>query len=82
MIEFLSLGLPDQLSRKYWGMDMFMVKALEKALRLPLTRQQEMLVCQEIVKKCQILARGFDKRNNQAEAQKWLSLIDQYGPRS
>lgn len=61
---------------------MFRVKALEKALRLPLNRQQEMLVCQEIAKKCQVLARRFDKRNNQAEAQKRLSLIDQYRPRS
>jgi glycosyltransferase involved in cell wall biosynthesis len=73
-------GHADQLSRKYWGMDRFRVEALEKTLSLDLTPDQEMLVRQEIVKKCQILAIGFEKRNNKAEARKYLSLIDKHRP--
>jgi glycosyltransferase involved in cell wall biosynthesis len=74
-------GHPDQLSRKYWGMDRFRIKALEKALHLDLTPHQEMLVKQEIVRKCQILESGFEKRNNKDEARKYLSLIDKYRPK-
>ncbi len=73
-------GHSDQLSRKYRAMDGFRVKALEKALQLGLTPPQEMLVRQEIVKKCQILVSGFEKRNSKAEARKYLSLIDKYRP--
>jgi len=71
-------GHSDQLSRKYWGMDRFRVKALEKALNLNLKPEQEILVRQEIVKKYQILAKGFEKRNKQEEMRKCLSLIDKY----
>jgi len=74
-------GHPDQLSRKYWGMDRFRVKALEKTLHLDLTPHQEMLVRQEIVRKCQILANGFEKRNNKSEVRKYLSLINKYRPK-
>jgi len=73
-------GHSDQLSRKYRAMDGFRVKALEKALQLGLTSPQEKLVRQEIVKKCQILVNGYEKRNNRAEARKYLSLIDKYRP--
>lgn len=71
-------GHPGQLSQEFWGMDRFRVKALEKALRLDLTDRQEMLVRQELVKKCHILVNGFKKRNNQSEAKKYLSLINRY----
>ena len=74
-------GHSDQLSRKYWGMDRFRVKALEKALNLNLKPEQEILVRQEIVKKYQILAKGFEKRNKQEEMRKCLSLIDKYRPK-
>jgi glycosyltransferase involved in cell wall biosynthesis len=73
-------GHADQLSRQYWGMDRFRIKALEKTLSLNLTPDQEMLVKQEILRKCQILAIGFEKRNNKAEARKYLSLIDKHRP--
>lgn len=74
-------GHSDQLSRRYWGMDRFRVKALEKVLHLRLTPHQKHLVRQEIVRKCQILANGFEKRNNNTEARKYLSLIDKYSPK-
>jgi glycosyltransferase involved in cell wall biosynthesis len=71
-------GHPDQLSRKFWGMDRFRIKALEKALNLRLTAHQEELVKQEIVRKCGILARGFEMRNNQKEAKKYFKLLEKY----
>ncbi len=74
-------GHDDQLSRKYWGMDRFRVKALEKTLNLGLTPHQDELVRQEIVRKSRILAIGFKKRNNMAEAGMYLSLADKYRPK-
>jgi len=73
-------GHADQLSKKYWGMDRFRVYALEKALKLDLTPEQRKSVKQELVKKCQILVKGFQKRNKHDEAQKYLSLIEEYKP--
>jgi len=71
-------GHPDQLSRKYWGMDRFRVKALEKMFNLNLSPEQEKLVKQEIVRKSRILADGFLKRKKKTEAEKYLSLIKKY----
>jgi glycosyltransferase involved in cell wall biosynthesis len=71
-------GHPDQLSQKFWGMDRFRVKALEKALSLELTPSQESLVRKELVKKCRILAKGFAKRNKHEEAKKYLALLEKY----
>jgi glycosyltransferase involved in cell wall biosynthesis len=73
-------GHPDQLSRQFWAMDRFRVKALEKALRLPLTSGQELLVRKEIVRKCRILVEGFRKRGKEEEAQEFLALIDKCRP--
>lgn len=71
-------GHSDQLSHKYWGMDRFRIQALEKALILDLTVDQEGLVRQEILKKCQILANGFRKRKKESEAKKYLLLMEKY----
>ncbi|MCK4645474.1 MAG: glycosyltransferase [Candidatus Aminicenantes bacterium] len=71
-------GHSDQLSGKYWGMDRFRIKALEKAIHLPLTPHQEKLVRQEIVKKCRILVQGFKKRKKISEAQKYSLILDKY----
>jgi glycosyltransferase involved in cell wall biosynthesis len=71
-------GHPDQLSYRYWGMDRFRIQALEKALGLELTRQQQKSVKGEIVRKSRILARGFEKRDNGAEADRYRTLIRKY----
>ena len=71
-------GHPDQISQKFWGMDRFRIKALEKALKLGLTPSQEMLVRQELVRKYQVLVTGFKKRNKQEEAKKYLILLEKY----
>ena len=68
-------GHPDQLSRKYWGMDQFRITALEKALSLNLTQNQRKLVTQEIEKKCRILIQGLQKRGKHTEAEKYLNII-------
>jgi len=72
-------GHIDQLSKKYWGMDRFRVRALEKALCLDLTSQQKQQVKQEMVKKCKILVKGFEKRNKNIEAEKYYSIMNKYG---
>ena len=71
-------GHPDQLSHKYWGMDRFRVKALEKALLLDLTSEQRNLVRKELIKKCQVLVKGFQKRKKYTEVKKYSELIDKY----
>ncbi|MFW6131394.1 MAG: glycosyltransferase family 2 protein [Candidatus Aminicenantaceae bacterium] len=71
-------GHSDQLSRKFWGMDRFRVKALEKALCSNLNPEQKVLVRNELKRKCEILANGFRKRNKLDEAEKYLDLINKY----
>ena len=71
-------GHEDQLSKKYWGMDRFRITALEKALNLDLSPEQESLVRREIVRKARILAKGFQSRNRKKEAAEYCSLIDKY----
>jgi len=72
-------GHADQLSRKYWGMDRFRVKALEKALRLDLTPYQRELVTREIVAKCRVLVEGFAKRGKSKEAEIFRNKMAAYG---
>jgi glycosyltransferase involved in cell wall biosynthesis len=67
-------GHPDQLSRRYWGLDRFRVAALEKALRLDLSPEEEALVRQEIAAKCRVLVAGFEKRGQTAEAAAYRRL--------
>ncbi len=57
-------GHPDQLSRKYWGIDRFRVRALEKILEQDLTIGQRKLVLEEILHKLSILSLGRQKRRN------------------
>lgn len=67
-------GHPDQLSRKYWGLDRFRLEALKKALRLELTPQEEELVNNEIAVKCRVLAAGCEKRGKPEEAAAYRRL--------
>jgi len=69
-------GHPDQLSKKYWGMDRFRIIALEKILKEDLPGEWRELVIKEIIKKCTILANGCLKRNKKEEAEKYLKKID------
>jgi glycosyltransferase involved in cell wall biosynthesis len=71
-------GHPDQLSHKYWGMDQFRVRALEKALQMELSPLQEEQVRGELIKKCNILVAGFGKRNKRTEVNFYSALIEKY----
>lgn len=73
-------GHPDQLSRKYWGMDRWRVRALVKALELEVNPDQEKLIKQEIQKKCEVLISGFLKRGKTEEAEYYLKIKDKYQP--
>lgn len=74
-------GHDDQLSQKYWGMDRFRIKALEKLLTAreqPLNSEQKLAVIDKLIEKCAILATGAAKRDRQSEAAKYESLIEKY----
>jgi glycosyltransferase involved in cell wall biosynthesis len=71
-------GHEDQLSQRYWGMDRFRIKALEKALSMDLSSHQRGLVQTEIVKKSRVLMNGSAKRGKAADAEKYRKLIDVY----
>jgi len=71
-------GHPDQLSQKYWGMDRWRIKALEKALILAVQPEQKEIIKKEIQRKCQVLVEGFLKRGNLEEARSYQQLIDKY----
>ncbi len=58
-------GHPDQLSKKYWGMDRFRIKALEKMVnQTHLSLNWRIATLQEITKKATIIANGAKKRKN------------------
>ena len=58
-------GHPDQLSRKYWGMDRFRVISLEKLLKSQkLKEHQRKEVLEELIFKLNVLMKGAKKRNN------------------
>jgi len=71
-------GHEDQLSQRYWGMDRFRIKALEKALTMDLSPHQKGLVRAEVVTKSRVLANGYAKRGKTTEAEKYRKLIDVY----
>jgi glycosyltransferase involved in cell wall biosynthesis len=69
-------GHDDQLSRSTWGLDVYRVRALLKALRSGnLTPAQQIITERELVTKAQILVSGFRKRHNLSEAEKYETLI-------
>ena len=59
-------GHDDQLSKKYWGMDRFRVKALEKLiLNHKLNYHQKKIVLSSLITRLEIIINGAKKRNNQ-----------------
>jgi len=71
-------GHPDQLSVKYWGMDRFRVKALEKMLEEPLGLEEKKGVLDTLIKKSWILAQGSTKRNETTRAQLYQEKTEEY----
>ena len=73
-------GHADQLSRRYWGMDRFRVRALEKILAAGvLGPGDELATRQMLVKKCRILAQGARKRGVADRAEYYDRLARKHG---
>lgn len=62
-------GHADQLSKKYWGMDRFRIRALEKLLVLELTAGQRRMVLQELARKYKVFLAGSWNRGRYLQ---WL----------
>lgn len=72
-------GHSDQLSQRFWGMDRFRIKALEKILTsYPLSPQQRQACLEKLDEKCKIYAQGCSRRNRLAEALSFLELPQRY----
>ena len=68
-------GHADQLSRRYWGMDRFRVKALEKILGNNQLTPEQRAECIKVLKqKCNILIGGFEKRGKTEEAKRYRQI--------
>lgn len=73
-------GHTDQLSKKYWGMDRFRVRALSERISAgDLTPGQEILASRELIRKCLILENGFRKRGEITEADYYRRKAGEYG---
>ena len=72
-------GHDDQLSSKFWGMDQFRVKALEKMVqKKSLSSEDRTATIQMLHRKCDILANGFFKRGKNERAKYFDSLKNNY----
>ena len=72
-------GHADQLSHKYWGLDRFRVRSIEKVLRLGLLPPEDEKAAREmLIEKCRILAAGSEKRGKLADAQYYKKLAESW----
>ncbi len=72
-------GHADQLSRQYWGMDRFRVRALEKLLQAEcLSPENYAAVLKTLIKKTGILAQGARKRGKNARARFYAAKQNRY----
>ena len=76
-------GHADQLSRSTWGLDRFRVRAMVKTVQSGnLSLQQEAWTAAEIVRKCEILAGGCEKRGREEEARYYRGLGEFWNKRN
>jgi len=72
-------GHDDQLSRKYWGMDRFRIRALHDLIQqFELTPQQYRSTLNMLLKKLHILLKGAHKHNNLEVLNEFQPLLDVY----
>ncbi len=72
-------GHNDQLSKAFIGMDRFRVYALEKIINNPeLKNEYRILAVRELLKKCEILVKGYSKHGKSEVAQYFENLIEKY----
>jgi len=73
-------GHLDQLSQRSWGNDRYRVIALEKLLSEPyITEEERTMILEEMKKKCRVLSKGFFKRGNELEGERYRQMIREYG---
>jgi glycosyltransferase involved in cell wall biosynthesis len=69
-------GHKDQLSQKYWGMDRFRIKALEKLLlSKTLAPEQAEMAYDMMRKKCHVYIQGARKRNKHHEVDQYERML-------
>jgi glycosyltransferase involved in cell wall biosynthesis len=72
-------GHPDQLSRRYWGMDRFRVAALSRLLSSGvLDLERRACATRVLARKCEILAAGAHRRGRAAEAEGYRAIARCY----
>ena len=72
-------GHEDQLSKRYWGMDRFRIKSLEKILLEGHLNQVYKIAAQEIlISKLKVLINGAIKRNNQAVIEEYSGKLENW----
>ena len=72
-------GHDDQLSRKFWGMDVYRVKAMEKMLRSKcLSEKNRKATVKMLHTKCDILINGYGKRSKIADAEHYQKIKEKY----
>jgi len=72
-------GHDDQLSQKYWGMDQYRIKALEKIIsQNVLTEENKLQAITVLLKKCKIFHQGAVKRGKTIEANHYQQIMDSF----
>ncbi len=71
-------GHPDQLSKKFWGMDRFRIQVLARLIQDPALREdQRNAALRELQRKCAIYSQGARKRGKYEEADFYQRLAVQ-----
>jgi len=75
-------GHADQLSHSVWGMDRFRVIALQKLLRLDISRARRDAAVDALRRKVRILAHGARKRGKEPEAMAYEAMLTEFDKES
>lgn len=76
-------GHDDQLSRKYWGMDRFRIRSIQKLMETGLLDSEQMKCANaELKKKCSIYRNGCLKRDKIDEAVKYEKVARMYSEKT
>jgi len=70
-------GHDDQLSAKYWGMDRWRVRAIEKHRHTDIPEDWKIALYEELINKLEVLYQGAAKRDK-PEAKKYRQKIERY----
>ena len=72
-------GHPDQLSRRFWGMDRFRIQALEKMLaNESLSPEYHVLTLEMLIEKLSIYIQGAEKRGKHDEVNRYRDRLLNY----